>query len=134
MAELAVFHLRLYYITLREQVQLLFIIEGDKHLRAQWHLLCPRGRSIYPIKRLVSDTTLDCVKMSSLRLDRLFRILPSHTRQDAGAWLNAMKQEVDGSVCAAAWFSNLDRRAQSVTVTMGPDGVPGDCEGPPEQC
>ena len=43
-----------------------------------------------------------------------------------------MHQEVDGSVCAAAWFSNLDRRAQSVTVTMGPDGVPGDGEGPPE--
>lgn len=89
---LAIYRLRLLDMTQREHALLLWIIEGNTYLRVHKKIVyvyTPQG-AMQQLRDCPPEATFGRVKAYLLRLEGLFRLLPSTTRREDTALLQAI--------------------------------------------
>ena len=101
-----VFDKRPSEIGVRESVLLLYVVDGDIHMRSHNGTVYMYSKGTWtPFTGLVSDYTMVCVKTSMLNWEGVFRLLPPHTTR---AMRDVLREPLDvlaSLKVLAEWFS-----------------------------
>ena len=116
-----VFDKRMGDLGVREHVLLLFIVDGDTHLRAHNGAVYQYAHGAWtPFEGLVSDSALGRIKDFLLHLEGLFRLLPAQTPRTWVKVQDAMLKRMRGMATGSSedWGSHL-RQACVVGMQQG---------------